>query len=134
MTYTITNDCIACQRCLRSCPTNAIETDGSTFWINVERCNQCQGSHGVAQCWAVCPTNKGCVPLTTGTTAVSLTTASDISEDYWERWFTKYTYMVARLKASKHSDYWHQWFDAYSQNLQSLRTQYDANANIPLMP
>ena len=132
MTYTITNDCIACQRCLSSCPTSAIETDGSTFWINVNRCNQCQDSHGVAQCWAVCPTNEGCVPLATGATAVNLNAVSENSTDYWNAWFANYSHMVARLKASKQPRYWHQWFDLYAQSLQNLRNQCQAEA--PLMP
>ena len=130
MTYTITNDCIACQRCLFSCPTGAIETDGSAFWINVNHCNQCQDSHGVAQCWAVCPTNEGCVPLSTGATAVTLSTESPT--DYWPVWFTNYSHMVARLKSSRQSGYWQHWFDSYAQTLQNLRSQ--SNTNMPLMP
>ncbi|MEM8809596.1 MAG: 4Fe-4S binding protein [Cyanobacteria bacterium P01_G01_bin.38] len=134
MSYTITQNCISCERCLSSCPTSAIQTDGSSFWIDVNRCNQCEGSHGVPQCWAVCPTNDGCVPLTTGATAVALTAASEAPADYWNTWFTKYTRMVARLKDSKQSGYWQQWFDTYAQNLKDLRTQYDPSASIPLMP
>ncbi|EKV00057.1 hypothetical protein Lepto7375DRAFT_2147 [Leptolyngbya sp. PCC 7375] len=130
MTYTITNDCISCQRCLSSCPTNAIETDGSTFWIDVNRCNQCQGSHGVAQCWSVCPTNEGCVPLSTATTAVAL--KAETTTEYWNVWFTNYSHMIARLKSSQQPGYWRQWFDRYSQSLQTLRAQ--ADTNIPLMP
>ncbi|MEM9008050.1 MAG: 4Fe-4S binding protein, partial [Cyanobacteria bacterium P01_F01_bin.86] len=33
MTYTITQDCIGCQRCLSACPTEAIQTNGLSFWI-----------------------------------------------------------------------------------------------------
>lgn len=130
MPYTITDNCISCQRCLSGCPTNAIQTDGSSFWINVNLCNQCQGSHGVAQCWAVCPTNEGCVPLSTGTTAVDL--SNETSADYWNHWFASYSRMVARLKGTERSSYWRQWFDTYSQTLQNLRTQGDIGA--PLMP
>ena len=129
MTYTITNSCISCQRCQSSCPTNAIQTDGSSFWIDVNLCNQCQGSHGVAQCWAVCPTNEGCVPLSTGTAAVALT--AEVSTDYWSHWFASYTHMVARLKSTKQSTYWRQWFDTYSRNLQKLQTQHPISS--PLM-
>ncbi|MEO0489187.1 MAG: 4Fe-4S binding protein [Cyanobacteria bacterium J06635_15] len=134
MTYTITNNCISCQRCLSSCPTSAIQTDGSSFWIDVNRCNQCEGSHGVSQCWSVCPTNDGCVPLTAGVTAVSMTPASKVPTDYWNTWFARYTRMVARLKTSQPSGYWQQWFDTYSQTLQNLQTEYANGSNIPLTP
>ncbi len=130
MTYTITNSCISCQRCLSSCPTNAIQSDGSSIWIDVNLCNQCQGSHGVAQCWAVCPTNEGCVPLSTGATAVAL--SAETSSDYWNHWFASYTRMVARLKSAKQSNYWRQWFDNYSQTLQKLQTQHTVST--PLAP
>lgn len=121
MSYTITHNCIGCHRCLSACPTGAIATDGTAFWIEVDRCNQCQG-YGTPQCWAVCPTNEGCVPLTTSTTAVTLTSNSETSSDYWESWFAKHNRMVARLKASKQSRYWRNWFDTYSQALEKLQT------------
>ncbi|MEM1251209.1 MAG: 4Fe-4S dicluster domain-containing protein [Cyanobacteria bacterium P01_H01_bin.21] len=129
MSYTITNSCISCQRCLADCPTNAIQTDGSSFWINANLCTQCEGSHGVAQCWAVCPTNEGCVPLFTGATAVSLN--SEPSTDYWNNWFANYSRMVARLKNAEQSSYWRHWFDVYSQTLQNLQTH---STSAPLMP
>lgn len=133
MTYTITQDCIGCERCLSTCPTNAIQTDGSTFWIDVHRCNQCQGSHGVPQCWAVCPTNEGCVPLSNAATSVMLTAASKASTDYWRAWFADYTRMMNRLKHSQPSGYWQQWFETYAQILRNLQTNY-GNGNIPLTP
>lgn len=131
MTYTITQDCIGCQRCLSACPTEAIQTNGLSFWIDVDRCNQCQGSFGVSQCWAVCPTNEGCVPVAT---AVSLTSHSEASGDYWESWFAKYTRMVARLQNSKPSGYWQQWFDRYSQVLGNLQSHHGGGTNVPLVP
>ncbi len=134
MTYTITANCISCQRCLSACPTKAIQTDGSAFWIDVNRCNQCQGSFGVPQCWAVCPTNEGCIPLTTGTVTVPLTSESETSGDYWESWFATYTRLVARLRDSQKSGYWRQWFDSYSQVLKNLPTNRDNETNVPLMP
>lgn len=130
MTYTITNDCIACQRCLSACPTTAIQTDNTSFWIDVDRCNQCHGTHGVAQCWAVCPTNEGCVPLSTGVTAVGLMAKEPT--DYWRTWFASYSRLVARLKSVEQSSYWRQWFEAYSQTLKNLQAQGDINN--PLMP
>ncbi|WP_017298852.1 4Fe-4S dicluster domain-containing protein [Nodosilinea nodulosa] len=121
MSYTITRNCISCQRCLSACPTGAIQTNGTAFWIAVNRCTQCKGSHGVPQCWAVCPTNEGCVPLTAG----ALTTNSDATADYWDSWFATYTSLLERLKASPQSSYWRRWFDAYSQSLKSLQAQYN---------
>ena len=123
--YTITNDCIGCQRCLSACPTGAIATDGNAFWIETDLCNQCEGSYGIPQCWAVCPTNEGCVPLTVETVTASLNSKSETSTDYWEFWSAKYVRMLARLKDSKQPRYWRQWFDAYSQTLRNLQAQPD---------
>jgi ferredoxin len=121
MPYSITQSCIGCQRCLSACPTQAIQTNGVAFWIAIDRCNQCQGSHGVPQCWATCPTNEGCVPLTAGVAAVPLSSISERSGDYWESWFATYTRMVARLQNVEDSSYWHTWFDGYSQVLSRLQ-------------
>lgn len=131
MTYAITNECISCQRCLSACPTDAIQTNGLAFWIEVDRCNQCHGTHGVPQCWAACPTNEGCVPLTAGVTAVSLTSHSESSSDYWESWFATYARLRARLMSSRQSSYWRQWFSTYSQTMRNLQTQC---GDAPLMP
>ena len=117
MTYTITSQCISCDRCLSICPTNAIQSNGQTYWIDANRCNSCVGHYSVSQCWAVCPTNGGCVPFTAGVTAVELTSASEKSSDYWESWFVAYNRMVARLKANQQSDYWRHWFDSYAEAL-----------------
>lgn len=132
MTYTITSTCISCDRCLSACPTNAIDTDGTTFWIDVQQCTQCQGAYSVPQCWAVCPTNDGCVPLTAGIGAVALTSASEAAVDYWESWFATYTRTVARLKNAKQSGYWQRWFDTYAQALQRLRARYSNTDEITL--
>lgn len=116
MTYTITTNCISCQRCLSVCASNAIQSDGSTFWIEASRCNQCAETYGVPQCWAVCPTNEGCVPLTSG--AVKL--AASATADYWETWFATYNRMVTRLQATQPSRYWQTWFDTYAESLERL--------------
>lgn len=121
MTYAITSDCISCDRCLSACPTGAIETNGTNVWIEVDRCNQCEGAYGVPQCWAVCPTNSGCVPLTTGVASVALAASGAPTNDYWTAWFAKYTQMVERLKGTQQSGYWRQWFDDYAQRLQQLQ-------------
>ncbi|MEL6381835.1 MAG: 4Fe-4S binding protein [Cyanobacteria bacterium J06626_18] len=129
MTYTITQNCISCQRCLPACPTEAIQTNGTAFWIDVERCNHCEGSFGVAQCWAMCPTNDGCVPTAA---TVGLTSASEATGDYWESWFAKYTRLTARLRNSQKTLYWQQWFDTYAQMVGDLQAKGGTNA--ALMP
>lgn len=134
MTYAITNACIGCQRCLSACPSGAIATDGLAVWIDITRCNQCHGAYGVPQCWAACPTNGGCVSLVPEMGAVSLTSCSENSSDYWESWFAKYTRLVGRLRASKQPSYWQQWFETYAQALKKLRTQAGLDTRVPLMP
>lgn len=123
MAYTITDKCIGCQRCLPNCPTNAIESDGSTFRIDADRCNNCVGAYSVPQCWASCPTNEACVPSLKGATAFTLSTAIERSADYWKAWFSTYHNRIARLEASKHSGYWEAWFDNYTQSLQRLQSR-----------
>ena len=127
MTYTITSQCISCDRCLSICPTNAIQSNGQTYWIDANRCNRCVGHYSVPQCWSACPANEGCVPFTAGVTAVEMASTSEPSSDYWDSWFTAYNRMIARLKASQQSDYWRQWFDSYSEilakQLQSHRSR-----------
>jgi hypothetical protein len=148
MTYAITQTCIRCQRCLSACPTGAIVTDGSAFWIDSDRCNQCEGTYGVSQCWAVCPTNAGCVSLDPslsaslsaslgaslgiGSLQQALTSCSEGSRDYWDAWFDRYARLVAHLPALKQPHYWQQWFDRYAETL--LRLQARNRSNIPLMP
>ncbi|MEL6489940.1 MAG: 4Fe-4S binding protein [Cyanobacteria bacterium J06634_6] len=134
MAYTITDKCINCQRCIPNCPTNAIETDGSTFKINADRCNNCLGVYSVPQCWASCPTSDGCVPSLTDTNAFALSTAIERSKDYWKAWFLTYQNRIARLKASQHSDYWNDWFESYACMLQDLQAQLPENAHQPLAP
>jgi len=131
MTYTITSQCIGCQRCLSACPTGAIQTDGTKFWIEIDRCNHCVGAYQISQCWAVCPTNEGCVPLSTSIAAVTLTSRSEASEDYWESWLATHTRMIAHLQASKQSPYWRHWFDAYSRALKGLQTAVNDTQALP---
>jgi ferredoxin len=124
MTYTITNQCIACDRCLSACPTGAIQRYGQHYWINAERCNNCEGHYGIPQCWASCPTNEGCVPFLSGITAVAASSIqsplSGEQDDYWDNWFATYNRLVSRLRVAKRAAVWEQWFDVYSQQLSNL--------------
>ncbi|HEY9624433.1 MAG TPA: 4Fe-4S dicluster domain-containing protein [Crinalium sp.] len=128
MAYTITSQCIACDRCRSVCPTNAVKRDGTSFWIDINLCNNCVNAYSVPQCWASCPTDTGCMSFMSGVTAVASQKPSSQTEqhsaDYWESWFTTYDRMVSRLRTAKRSEYWQQWFDAYAKVLsKQLQTQ-----------
>jgi NAD-dependent dihydropyrimidine dehydrogenase PreA subunit len=118
MTYAITSQCIACSRCELICPTQAITQSEQQYQINPERCNDCVGHYAVPQCWAVCPTNGGCV-----TAMLSQLLVAKPAHDYWDVWFNLYNNLIAQLKADHQSDYWQYWFDTYSRLLsQQLHT------------
>jgi ferredoxin len=117
MTYTITSQCIGCDRCLSVCPTHAIQQQGDHYSINSDLCNNCVGYYSVAQCAATCPTNKGCI---SGSTIAFSQQGLLDSTDYWERWFSTYNCMMSRLRRSKNAQYWEHWFDAYSHKLSKL--------------
>ncbi|PSB10740.1 4Fe-4S ferredoxin [filamentous cyanobacterium CCP1] len=126
MTYIITNQCIECHRCVSACPTRAITQNEQQYQINPERCNDCVGHYTVPQCWAVCPTNSGCIPREI--LARSLATTSP--NDYWDTWFGIYNNLVSRLKANCQPAYWHHWFDTYSQALaKQLQTPRSVGVN-----
>ena len=109
MTYAITPHCIGCQRCVSACPTVAIQGIGTQLSIDESLCNQCNDSFGVPQCWAICPTNNGCVETITTST------------DYWDNWFATYTRVIQRLEKTSRPKYWHTWFDRYAQALAQLQ-------------
>ena len=117
MTYTISNQCIACENCLPHCPTEAItKNDKGKFSINPNLCNDCVGSYGVAQCMAGCPTFNGCTP----TISSLIKSAKVTTNHYWDKWFATYDCLTSRLKARKETSYWQHWFDSYSQKLERL--------------
>ncbi len=116
MSYTITSDCIACDRCRVECPTGAISIENGVLFIEPTQCNHCVGFYGTPQCAAVCPTNFGCLPDNT----CSWEVPDPKSGDYWDVWFTRYQSLVKRLKHQKDRKYWQHWFDVYSQKLASL--------------
>ncbi|MBF1999405.1 MAG: 4Fe-4S binding protein [Synechococcales cyanobacterium C42_A2020_086] len=111
MAYTITSQCVGCDRCYSQCPTGAIQRVDQQYWINPTLCNSCVGHYSVPQCAASCPTNSGCIPD---------------ADEYWTRWFARYSHLVSRLR-SPHSQsaYWEHWFDVYSDR---LKAQFQARA------
>lgn len=127
MAYIITSQCIECHRCEFICPTGAITKNEQQYQINSGRCNDCVGHYSVPQCWAACPTNRGCVP-NLATLSQSLSTKP--TNDYWENWFDIYNGLVSRIKTNQLSDYWQRWFDNYSQALsQQLQNPTSVGVN-----
>lgn len=55
MTYKIPGNCLACDTCRTQCPTGAIKTDDSNYWIDSSLCNNCEGYYPEPQCLAFCP-------------------------------------------------------------------------------
>ncbi|MBD2459897.1 4Fe-4S binding protein [Oscillatoria sp. FACHB-1407] len=102
MTYTITDQCIGCDRCYSACPTHAVQLSATSVWIDATLCNHCIGSYSVPQCVAACPTNRACVMSPT---------------NYWEQWFDTYNTRIARLDRTRDVAYWNWWFELYSQRL-----------------
>lgn len=105
MTYAITDQCIACDRCISACPAGAICIEGQTRRIDAALCNGCVGTHGVPQCFASCPTNEACVPN---------------PQDYWDRWFIEYKRAIASLRQTTPTSYWDKWYALYTQKLEQM--------------
>ena len=117
MTYTITDQCIACENCLPHCPTGAIkQKENGKFAIDSNLCNDCVGYYGVAQCMAGCPTVNGCTP----TISSLIKSTQTNSNNYWDNWFAIYDRLISRLKAKQETQYWQHWFNTYSQKLEQL--------------
>lgn len=55
MTYTITDDCIACAACEQECEEGAIRETDSVFAVDRARCSEC------GACSEICPV-EACVP------------------------------------------------------------------------
>jgi Fe-S-cluster-containing dehydrogenase component len=128
MTYIITSQCIECHRCESRCPTGAITRNEQQYQINSERCNDCVGHYSVPQCWAVCPTNGGCVP---SLATLSRSFAPQPADDYWNAWFATYNRLVSRLKAAPAPNYWQHWFDTYSHAVsKQLHTPISVGVNV----
>ncbi|ACK70550.1 4Fe-4S ferredoxin iron-sulfur binding domain protein [Gloeothece citriformis PCC 7424] len=125
MSYTITHQCIGCDRCLVQCPTGAIEKVNDVLVIDSTLCNDCLGYYGTAQCASICPTNGGCVKsdsLREELNPIEASTTGNLP-NYWDSWFIRYNYLVNRLKTNQRTQYWQDWFDTYSSKLTSLLSQ-----------
>ncbi|MBD2577783.1 4Fe-4S binding protein [Oscillatoria sp. FACHB-1406] len=137
MTYTITSDCTGCQRCLPVCPTGAITSTNGKMAIAPHLCNGCVGHYSVPQCAAVCPTNYGCIEVSSSSlywhawfetydrTISQLKGTPRAHLGYWQSWYETHRRLRSQLEQSQNS-YWHQWFTAYSQTLRSIRSPASA--------
>lgn len=64
MAYKIVeSQCTACGACEFECPNKAIKEKNGMFYIDAEKCTECEGHFDEAQCAAVCPVDDTCVPL-----------------------------------------------------------------------
>lgn len=55
MAYQISGECIGCNICITSCPTQAITNQDGEYWINPLLCNNCEGFFPEPQCLSLCP-------------------------------------------------------------------------------
>jgi ferredoxin len=64
MAYTIVlENCTGCSACEPECPNSAINsTDDGLYQIDPDLCTECVGFFDEAQCTAVCPIDKTCIP------------------------------------------------------------------------
>ena len=57
MALKITDECINCDVCEPVCPNTAIYMGESIYEIHPDKCTECVGHFGEAQCVTVCPVN-----------------------------------------------------------------------------
>ncbi|TVS10867.1 MAG: ferredoxin [Gammaproteobacteria bacterium] len=55
MAYQIIDSCVNCWACEPLCPSGAIHSAQPHFFIDRNRCNECDGEHVEAQCASICP-------------------------------------------------------------------------------
>ena len=55
MALKITDECINCDLCAPSCPSDAIAEGDEIYIIAPSRCTECIGYHDEPQCVVVCP-------------------------------------------------------------------------------
>jgi ferredoxin len=52
--------CTACGDCEPECPTNAISPKKGVYWIDAEKCTECEGDHDAPKCLEMCM-EDGCI-------------------------------------------------------------------------
>ncbi|GHU23409.1 hypothetical protein AGMMS50289_24320 [Betaproteobacteria bacterium] len=55
MALSITEACVNCWACVDVCPNQAVYQDTPVFAIDADKCTECMGEFGEAQCAAICP-------------------------------------------------------------------------------
>jgi ferredoxin len=58
----IASQCTVCGACEFECPTAAIKLKNDMYFIDKEKCVECEGHFDKPQCDEVCPVPKTCVP------------------------------------------------------------------------
>ena len=48
-------ECTVCGACEAECPNKAIRMRGDAYFINPEKCTECEGKFDTPQCVGVCP-------------------------------------------------------------------------------
>lgn len=117
MTYTIFNQCIACQKCLSYCPTEVIKQKENTQNAIASNLNNDSIEfYEMAQYMTEPSTVYGCSP--TISSLIQATTSA--TNNYWDNWFATYNRLTSKLKSKQETQYWQHWFDIYSQKLERL--------------
>lgn len=55
MSYSISDECIACGACEAECPVHAISEGDPTYQIDADSCVECKGYFDTPHCAEVCP-------------------------------------------------------------------------------
>ncbi|WP_142847688.1 4Fe-4S binding protein [Telmatospirillum sp. J64-1] len=58
----IASQCTGCSACEFECPSSAIKEKGGIFFIDPNKCTECEGVFDSPQCASVCPVDNTCVP------------------------------------------------------------------------
>lgn len=116
MTYAISDQCIACEKCLPHLPTGVIKKNNNDkFSIDSPLYNNCI-DYRLAEWDAPCLVFNGCLPTVSSLIKLSQTTTNN----YWDNWFVTYDRLISGLKAKKETRYWQRWFNTYSRKLELL--------------
>jgi Fe-S-cluster-containing hydrogenase component 2 len=117
MTYAISDQCIACEKCLPHLPIGAIKKNNNgKFSIDPPLYNNCIDSYRLAESNAPCSVFNGCFP----TISSLIKSSQKTTNNYWDNWFVTYDRLISGLKAKKETRYWQRWFETYSRKLELL--------------